>query len=591
MLLVGDGMKRKIRMKSIRTKTIVAMMVLSVIPVLIVTLVAFYITSGTVKEQLIFNRRMSTSWLQERLVLEIENTSSQLYEYEINKIIRSDILDWYSSKELDYKVRSRLIDTMNSTISMDSNINTIEIYNLNNDMVLIASRSGATLEETNDKLNEWDIRYDELQKNIAYLPSDDEILAVHQISKFEGGQAFALVVIHQRKYKLKDILADIKMTDQESVFIFNDQNLLIEADYGKKSNYSTETMNTVLSKLETSKTSEMFYQDDFWFYRSVGRGKLKILMAVPIDVIVSASERTIYSGIIVAIIAAFASILCSAIFSNLITKPIVKLAKKMRNFTLGKETVSWNKKRHDEIGILEQSFSLMSERNKDLIKQQFQTKLEKRNAQLRALQAQINPHFLYNTLQVISGMAIKKGVKEIYLVTIALSDILRYSINFSKEIVYVRDEIQYLKSYITIQNERFDNRINLHIDIAPEVEDCLVPKLILQPMLENSFTHGLPEKSGDWYINVIGRLNTEDDLEFICEDNGIGIPDERLKEINVMLNKDADEALGEGSHIGLCNVDARIRLRYSGEQYGVKIESKEKMGTKVILTLKAIKGE
>ncbi|HHX70652.1 MAG TPA: sensor histidine kinase, partial [Gallicola sp.] len=414
-------------------------------------------------------------------------------------------------------------------------------------------------------------------------------LAVHQISKFEGGQAFALVVIHQRKYRFQDILADIKMTDQESVFIFNDQNLLIEADYGKKSDYLAETMDTVLSKLETSKSSEMLYEDDFWFYRSVGRGKLKILMAVPIDVIVSASERTIYSGIIVAIIAAFASILFSAIFSNLITKPIINLSKKMRNFTLGKEIVSWNKKRHDEIGILEESFSLMSERNKELIKQQFQTKLEKRNAQLRALQAQINPHFLYNTLQAIGGMAIRKGVKEIYHVTIALSDILRYSINFSKEMVYVRDEIQYLKSYLTIQNERFDNRINLHLDIASEVEDCLVPKLILQPMLENSFTHGLPEKPGDWYINVIGRLNSDNDLEFICEDNGIGIPDERLKEINIMLKKDADEALGGGSHIGLCNVDARIRLRYSGEQYGVIIESKEKVGTKVILTLKAIK--
>lgn len=582
-------MEGKMRKKSIRTKTIIAMMILSVIPVLIVTLVAFYITSGTVKEQLILNRRMSSSWLQERLELEIENTSSQLYEYEINKTIRSDIIDWHSSKELDYKARSRLIDTMNSTISTDSNINAIEIYNLNNDMVLVASRSGVTLEETNDKLHVWDMRYDELQKNITYLPSDDEILAIHQISRFEGGEALALIVIHQRRYKLQEILADIKMTDQESVFVFNDQNQLIEADHGKYSSYSTEVMGFILEQQEINKTIEMPYRDDFWFYRSVGGGKLKILMAVPMNVIISASERTIYSGIIVAVIAAFGSILCSALFSNLITKPIIKLSDKLRNFTLGKETVSWNKKRQDEIGVLEESFTLMSERNKELIKQQYQTKLEKRNAQLRALQAQINPHFLYNTLQVISGMAIREGVNEVNLVTIALSDILRYSLNFSKEMVRVQEEIQYLKSYLTIQNERFDNRIHLQINISSEVEECLVPKLILQPLLENSFKHGLPDKPGDWHIKVIGQINTAGDLEFICEDNGIGISAERLKEINAILSKDAEEALGGGSHIGLCNVDARIRLRYPSKQYGLKIDSEENVGTKVTVTLKVIK--
>jgi two-component system sensor histidine kinase YesM len=587
-MLEGEDMGLKMNNKSIRTKTVIATVIFSVVPVLVVTIVAFYITSGTVKEQLILNRRMSTSWLQERLTLEVKNTSSQLYEYEVDKTIRSDIVTWCLSNELDYKARSRLIVSMNSAISIDSNINAIEIYNLNNDTVLVANRSGAKLEDTKDKLKDWYIRNGELQKNITYFKRDDEILAVHQINRFEDGRALALVVIYQRKYKLQDILANIKMTDQESVFVFNDQNQLIEADYGEGSIYSIETMDFILEQLESSKTPEMLYKDDFWFYRSVG-GKLKILMAVPNGVIISVSEKTIYSGIIVAIIAAFSSILCSALFSNLITKPIIKLSDKMRNFTLGKETVSWNRRRQDEIGVLEQSFVLMSERNKELIKQQFQTKLEKRNAQLRALQAQINPHFLYNTLQVIGGMAIRKGVKEINVVTIALSDILRYSLNFSKEMVCVRDEIQYLKSYLTIQNERFDNRIHLEIDVSLDLEDCLVPKLILQPMLENSFKHGLPEKTGDWYIKVIGRLKTADDIEFICEDNGIGIPKERLKEINAMLSQEAEEALGVGSHIGLCNVDARIRLRYTGEQYGVRIESLEEEGTKVIVTLKAIK--
>lgn len=585
------NMKQKIKTKSIRTKFVFALIIFSVVPVLVVTIVAFYITSGTLKEQLIFNRRMSTTWLQERLVLELENTRNQLYEYEVNKNIKADILTWHSPKELDYKTMLRLISAMNTTISMDSNINGIEIYNLLNDTVLVANRAGVSLEETKDRLDEWGKRDEGLQKNIVYLRGGDEILTFHQINRFKDGKALALVVIRQRQYKLQEILADIKMTNQESVFILNDENQLIEADYGTNVNYSNDYMKEILNKLETSQGSEIIYEDNFWFYRTVRGGKLKILMAVPNKVIVSATEKTVYGGIIVAVLAAFVSILCSAIFTNKITKPIIKLSNKMRNFTIGDRTKLRTQNRQDEIGALEESFSLMVKRNEELITQQFQAKLEKRNAQLRALQAQINPHFMYNTLQVIGGMAIRKGVKEINSITTALSDILRYSLNFSKEMVCLRDEIFYLKSYLAIQNERFGNRIQLKVDVPIEIEEYLIPKLILQPMLENSFKHGLPEKIGDWNIEVIGRLNEEGDLELISKDNGIGIKKERLEELQEMLVKDAETALGVGSHIGLCNVNARVRIRYPGGKYGVRIQSGEEKGTTVTILLKAVKEE
>lgn len=584
-------MEQKIKTKSIRSKIVVAFIIFSVVPVLIVTMVAFYITSETLKEQLIFNRRMSTTWLQERLVLELENTRNQLYEYEVNKNIKADILTWQSPKGLDYKTRLRLISAMNTTISMDSNINGIEIYNLIDNTVLVANRAGVSLEQTENKLSDWEHRDKSLQRNIVYLRSDNEILTFHQINRFKDGKALALVVIRQRQYKLQEILADIKMTNQESVFILNDENQLIEADYGKNVNYSNEYMKKVLNKLEGSQSSEITYEDNFWFYRTVRGGKLKILMAVPNKVIVSATEKTVYGGIIVAIIAAFVSISCSAIFSNKITKPIIKLSNKMRNFTIGDRTKLRTKKRQDEIGVLEESFSLMVKRNEELITQQFQAKLEKRNAQLRALQAQINPHFMYNTLQVIGGMAIRQGIKEINFITTALSDILRYSLNFSKEMVCVRDEVFYLKSYLTIQNERFGNRIHLKVDVPVELEDYLIPKLILQPMLENSFKHGLPEKIGDWNIEVIGHLNEEGDLELISKDNGIGIKKERLEELQEMLARDAETALGVGSHIGLCNVNARIRIRYPGGKYGVRIQSEEGKGTTVTVLLKAVREE
>ena len=154
-------------------------------------------------------------------------------------------------------------------------------------------------------------------------------------------------------------------------------------------------------------------------------------------------------------------------------------------------------------------------------------KLEKQEAQIHALQAQINPHFMYNVMQVIGGMALQRQAPEIYRVTGALGDLMRYCLNFSREMVPLKEEIHYLQSYCMLQNERFNDRIKLHVKIEEELLGCLVPKLLLQPVLENSFHHGLVNKAGDWLLEVKGTLEEEQEgntLILKVMDNGNGIP-------------------------------------------------------------------
>ena len=223
----------------------------------------------------------------------------------------------------------------------------------------------------------------------------------------------------------------------------------------------------------------------------------------------------------------------------------------------------------------------MIARNKELITQQYQAKLEKRNAQLRALQAQINPHFMYNTLQVIGGMALEKEAPEIYSVTIALSDILRYSLNFSQKMVSLEEETEYLKSYIMIQNERFGGRIQLNFRLAPTTVQCLIPKLILQPIAENSFEHGLPNKPGTWILTIESEITEHNDLLVRIKDNGTGIEPERLAQIKKMIDGDASKVLVTDSHIGLLNVHMRVKLLSSNENHGISIISTPDTGTTV----------
>lgn len=575
---------------SIRKKILVSMLAFTLIPIILVAAVATTITYKTMRDQLIYDHRMSSGWLQDRLSLECSDMMDQFYEFEVDKTVKADITRWCTQgEELDYSARWRIITVMNTVISMDSNINSIDLFNLAEEQVLVAERSGARMEDTGDRLAQWNARSGELQTNLVFLRADKEILAVHQIHRFDDNLPMALVVFHLRPYHLQDILDEIKTVPEETILVFNDQNELIEADYGTGWAMEEAVVEGIRRELAEGERKEASYDDQFWFYRSVNGGKTQILLTVPNQTIVEALFPTVFSSIIVAVIAILASIVCSVVYSRAISRPIRKLSEEMKTLTLNEYSGSFAENREDEIGILQDSFDHMIARNKELIAQEYQSKLEKRSAQLRALQAQINPHFMYNTLQVIGGMALEKNAPGIYQITLALSDILRYSLNFSREMVCLEEEVRYLESYVMIQNERFGGKVQLELKLAPETLGCLIPKLILQPLAENSFEHGLPDKVGEWIITVESSITEQGDLLLCVKDNGIGFEPERLKQIQEKIEKDTENALKSGSHIGLANVHARIRLRSSGEGYGVTIRSTPEDGTAVSVRMQAVR--
>lgn len=573
---------------SIRKKILISMLAFTLIPIILVAAVATSISYKTMRDQLIYDHRMSSGWLQDRLSLELNAMMDQFYEFEVNKEVKSDILNWCTKGEsLDYSAQWRIITLMNTVISMDIRINSIEIFNLSNDEVLTAERSGAQLDVKGDRLDQWMLRNSNLQSNQVFLKDGNELMVVHQVHRFDDKQPIALVVMRLRPYQLQGILDEIKTVPEETILVFNDQNEIIEADYGINWNMSSDIVESIRKELAEGTRKEGSYDDHFWFYRSINGGKLQVLLTVPNQTIVDALLPTVASCILVAIIAVIASIICSVVYSRAVSRPIRKLSDEMKTITLNEYSGSILESREDEIGILQDSFNHMVERNKELIAQQYQSKLEKRNAQLRALQAQINPHFMYNTLQVIGGMALDKDAPEIYSITLALSDIMRYSLNFSKEMICLEEEIKYLQSYVMIQNERFGGKVHLDLDLAPETMQCLIPKLILQPLAENSFEHGLLNKDGDWILLVMSRVTEGGNLQILVKDNGIGFEAERLEEIQQKLDQETAHALKSGSHIGLANVHARIKLRSQSEKHGVRISSSPEHGTTVSVLMPA----
>ncbi len=242
--------------------------------------------------------------------------------------------------------------------------------------------------------------------------------------------------------------------------------------------------------------------------------------------------------------------------------------------------------RTDEIGTLYNEYSNMLEELNASIKRDYQDKLVIMDAQMKSLEAWINSHFLFNTLESINSMAELDDNEQIATMSLALGNMFRYTIKTPSELVSIRDELQHVHDYVSIQLIRFSNKFKLILDIPEELRDEKVLKLILQPIVENSFYHGLNYCSAGDLITIRGRRENST-LLLSVSDNGQGMSAERLRELNARLQEDASfTELGHRTKqsIGLKNIHSRIELYY-GKGYGLQISNNPGRGSVITIRL------
>lgn len=269
-------------------------------------------------------------------------------------------------------------------------------------------------------------------------------------------------------------------------------------------------------------------------------------------------------------------VIISAFLSNMMTRPIKKLMSNILQVEKGQFEQVEDIASRDEIGLLSTRFNRMSHELKRLVTQIQQEEKEKAAAEIRALQSQINPHFLYNTLGSVKWIASMQRADAIVEITEALIAMLRYAARAEGAMVFVREELDNLKNYMTIQQVRYYNRIRMDVMADEELLDQLMPKLILQPLVENAIFHGLAEieEDGVVTIRVVWEANKSDGFVIEVHDNGVGMDEETYMLIEELISGESNP----GSSIGLYNVKRRIELHY-GSRYGVEFESVEGKGT------------
>lgn len=291
-------------------------------------------------------------------------------------------------------------------------------------------------------------------------------------------------------------------------------------------------------------------------------------------------------------------LVCIILVSRRLTDSLSRLERSMRCVQNGEFHARFFYPYQNEIGSLSRSFNYMIEEIQRLVKKQEQSiedlivernhvaeiQKQKRHAELKALQAQINPHFLYNTLNTITWQAADQGIQDVSRMANSLGKFFRLSLSKGAEVISLSDEIEHVRCYLSIQQIRYQDKLRYRIDVAEHLPACRVLKLILQPLVENAIYHGIKEKEGvgEIVITAFAGIQDEHEVLFLCVyDNGVGIPKEQLDLMNEKLRQGIRNTQ---DGYGIYNVNERIGLYY-GASYGLSYESQAGACTKAIITI------
>ena len=559
-----NSLKRKFRDMRLTGKLVVIYLLAGFVPVIIILSITYMEMKKILwdRETTILQSyvRQTTDAMDNELEL-YNNLSKYIsYNQSIAKILSAD-----QSAYQNYEQFSTVIDPLLSSIMyFHENVNQVTIYTDASDV-----KHGSTVAPLKD-LADGRHEYDDLDNNI------------HWRIEMENHTAFSvsrMAMLEQRG--AKGVL--YVSVDYDSVFqpfytetMFDNYGLVIEDEYGNtiftKNTFADDKAAYELNIDQFKALREMESSGYQFIDRTSNATGWNICVYKPDRLIISSVQPILIIAVVAILVSMFAGITCIHIISEFITKRIKKLQKTMKATETGNLGMVIENDSADEIGDLINGYNSMSKRLDETVNEVYQSKIKEKEYEMRALQAQINPHFLYNSLSMINWKALEADQEDISHITLALSTFYRTALNKGKNILLVKDEIANIKSYLDIQLAMHDNSFDVVYDIDDSILKYETLNLILQPLLENAIGHGIDVKTdGRGEIRIEGKENG-DFLDFTVSDNGVG-----------MTKTQAALILSKSSNgYGVSNVNERIKLYY-GEQYAVKIDSTPGVGTKVML--------
>ena len=401
----------------------------------------------------------------------------------------------------------------------------------------------------------------------------------------EKGQVKTGIMLIDFSYaKLKDIMSYVTIgktgyafiIDNSNNIVFHPKQTLINYDqfFENIDDIKDKIFGQYYSKNDGTNTLKVIQTIDYTRWRIVG-------IAFPNEMLLESFTSFAITLLIILAISILATILIAKIVSNYITQPIRILEKQMEN--IHKETFIPQPigRASQEVKSLSNSFINMSNRMKDLLQKIIEEQELIRKSELDALQAKINPHFLYNTLDSVIWLAEQGDDEGVVTLVTALANLFRISISKGHERITIEEELEHCRNYLVIQQMRYVEKFTFNISIEDDIKNCETIKLITQPIVENSIYHGIKYLMDPGFINIEAKKYGSDKIQIIISDNGAGMSEEVKKSL---LTTDKKQHITDGNGIGVYNVNMRLKLAY-GEEYGLSIESEIEEGTSVTITI------
>lgn len=586
---------------TIRTKLMLSYLALIFIPLAILTTISYLTVSSELESQI--KRSTSQSFDQSYALLNYEvrtliNASDVVYlNADVQSVLtkdkntiqndivqqnidRSNLDEFFNSFKNTQDVIYRVclyVPGWLSYANQDVNFSNMDTFKKTTDYEALNSSTGMVLwlkpgVIANDIANMDPVPVISLLRKIRNTNDLSKVIGVIKVSVLES--------------KIKSILDKGSTTQNGVVYLQNSQGTIIcssssenlkrlglDGDTGKKligTNMSWQIVNVSNSSLAVT---SMTLDNTDW----------TMISAIPYSDILAPSNKIRNLMLILLLVIGIVAYGFATLISTSAVKRINLLMNKMKSVQQGELDVNIASKSQDEIGKLFDSFNYMVKRIRVLNEEQYAIGKEIKSAELRALQAQINPHFLYNTLDLINWKAIDNNAPEIALIAQYLAKFYKLSLNKGSEIVSLNDEIEHIRNYVQIQNLRFDNRINLIVDVGDEFYQFTILKMILQPLVENSILHGILEKRNlqEGIIKISASFD-QDSIVLTVEDNGAGMTEDKASELLTL------QRITDGHGYGVKNVNHRIKIYY-GQQYGLTYRGTPGQGTLVEVRIPLIK--
>ncbi|RXZ84150.1 HAMP domain-containing protein [Paenibacillaceae bacterium] len=577
--LLSDPFKR-----TIRSKLIVIMISISVIPIIVVTWLATNNTRRAMEQEVIQSNLSRIDWAGDAVNNNFTQLNNLIYTILISPTLAEYTKEDEASLRSQFTIQSNIINTITSVYySGNNNLVEIQLYYREKNKLFTINDMRNDIQSPPAEPPTW---RELITKQADVIIQDSTGTAsnfkfIRSINRFENQEKIGSVSLDV-KWKMMDNALDLLNSEQEAGVYIVDSSGKLMHQLKERDLPDLKAINLADHGSGFVRTAEHYI-----FYNQLEPSGLSLIKVLPVSYIDHSAATTQKYGLIVGVASALVAALLAALLAYTVSRPIIRLARSMSGLNwLKAEDVS-HLNRQDEIGMLEMRFHTMSSRIREHIRNEYTINLEKQTAQLKALQAQINPHFLQNTLQLIGSMSFSKTPSDIYSIIQSLSDMFRYCLREPGDLATIRAEMKHLSNYMNIQRQRFTGKLTYEADVAPEWEDCRIPKLSLQPLVENAFMHGFDKKKGSWCLKV-KVLPYDSGLLISVEDNGIGISPSRLEDVRSRLAEQLDPLWTSGNSIGLYNVSARIKL-YFGEEYGIHIENNPGGGTRVSLYIPRVK--